>query len=206
MYFTFEGTMYEQIRGTLMGLLLSSFIAKAVLQKLETLVFANYRPTFWTQFVDDTFVIIKRKMIEEFHSILNSVFPDIQFTMEAKINNQLPFLDTAGDRNRPSTGFNHSESFDETESPLPRVNYVGETEKRLQTRVTEHVWAVRRMDPLFLVAEHCANSGQTFAFQNAKILGRGNDRVTRETIEAWHMEPTSINPSRSLPGPPGVAD
>ncbi|BHF75590.1 hypothetical protein SprV_0501868600 [Sparganum proliferum] len=49
------------------------------------------------------------------------------------------------------------------------------------------------MDPLSLVAEHCADSGHTFAFQNAKILGRGNDRVARETIEAWHTETTSIN-------------
>ncbi|VDM02598.1 unnamed protein product [Schistocephalus solidus] len=59
------------------------------------------------------------------------------------------------DRNRQSTGFNHSESSHETESPLPRgetsnviyriqcdsceVNYVRETVKRWQTRVTEHV-------------------------------------------------------------------
>ncbi|VDL88328.1 unnamed protein product [Schistocephalus solidus] len=71
--------------------------------------------------------------------------------------------------------------------------------KRLQTRVTEHVRAVRRMDPLSLVAEHCANSGHTFAFQNAEILGRGIDRVTRETIEAWHTEPTSINRCVALP-------
>ncbi|VDL92606.1 unnamed protein product [Schistocephalus solidus] len=35
-YFTFEGTMYEQIRGTPMGSPLSGFIAEAVLQKLET--------------------------------------------------------------------------------------------------------------------------------------------------------------------------
>nr|VZI18007.1 unnamed protein product [Spirometra erinaceieuropaei] len=55
------------------------------------------------------------------------------------------------------------------------------------------------MDPLSLVAEHCADSGHTFAFQNAKILGRGNDRVARETIEAWHTETTSINRCVALP-------
>nr|VZI51803.1 unnamed protein product [Spirometra erinaceieuropaei] len=49
------------------------------------------------------------------------------------------------------------------------------------------------MNPLSLVAEHCAKSGHTSAFQNAKILGRNNNRVARETIEAWHMETTSIN-------------
>nr|VZI27292.1 unnamed protein product [Spirometra erinaceieuropaei] len=55
------------------------------------------------------------------------------------------------------------------------------------------------MDPLSLVAEHCANSGHTFAFQNAEILGRGNDRITRETIEAWHTGANSINRSVALP-------
>nr|VZI31132.1 unnamed protein product [Spirometra erinaceieuropaei] len=92
-YFTFEGTTYEQVKGTPMGSPLSGFIAEAVLQKVETLIFSTYKPKFWARYVDDTFVIIKRKMVKEFHDVLNSVFPDIQFTMEAEVNNQLPFLD-----------------------------------------------------------------------------------------------------------------
>ncbi|VDL98417.1 unnamed protein product [Schistocephalus solidus] len=79
------------------------------------------------------------------------------------------------------------------------VNYVEETEKRLQTRVIEHLRAVRRKDPLSLVAEHCANSGHTFAFQNAEILTRENDRVTRETIKALHTQTASINRCVALP-------
>nr|VZH90216.1 unnamed protein product [Spirometra erinaceieuropaei] len=55
------------------------------------------------------------------------------------------------------------------------------------------------MDPLSLVAEHCADCGHTFAFQNAKIMSRGNDRVARETIEAWHTETTSIDRCVALP-------
>nr|VZI04030.1 unnamed protein product [Spirometra erinaceieuropaei] len=79
------------------------------------------------------------------------------------------------------------------------MNYIGETVKRLQTRVGEHMRAVRRVDPLSLVAEHCANSGQTLAFQGAEILGRGNDRVTMETIEAWHTDTNSISRCVALP-------
>ncbi|BHF79413.1 hypothetical protein SprV_0702253300 [Sparganum proliferum] len=79
------------------------------------------------------------------------------------------------------------------------ANYIGETGKRLQTRVGEHMRAVRRMDPLSLVAEHCADSGHTFAFQHVKILGRGSDHVVRETIEAWHTGTTSINRCVALP-------
>nr|VZI25255.1 unnamed protein product [Spirometra erinaceieuropaei] len=73
------------------------------------------------------------------------------------------------------------------------VNYIGETGKRLQTRVGEHMRAVRRMDPLSLGAEHSADAGHTFAFQHAEILGRGNDSIARETIEAWHTGTNSIN-------------
>nr|VZI13874.1 unnamed protein product [Spirometra erinaceieuropaei] len=331
-FFTFEGRVYEQIKGTPMGSPLSGFIAEAVLQKVETAVFEIYRPTFWARYVDDTFVIIKREMVQEFRNALNSVSPDIQFTMEAESNKQLPFLDvlvhrkpsghlkTTVYRKATNTGqilsyhskhpLSHKRSCVRTlykraethcsepddkrlelrnlqrlfmangyprnfiernrqpgpsrssvteqpkiwralpyidgvseavsrllrplgigiahrpestirnlvmrpKTPLPRgettnviyriqcsscdMNYIGETGKRLHTRVAEHMRAVRRMDPLSLVAEHCANSGHTFAFQNAEILGRGNDRITRETIEAWHTGANSINRSVALP-------
>nr|VZI41421.1 unnamed protein product [Spirometra erinaceieuropaei] len=318
-YFTFEGTTYEQAKGTPMGSPLSGFIAEAVLQKVETLVFSTYKPKFWARYVDDTFGIIKRQMVKEFHDVLNSVFPDIQFTMEAEANNQLPFLDVLVHR-KPNGHFKttvymkatntrqilsfhskhpraetHCSEPDDRRSelrylqrlfmangyprnfiergrqagpsrrlvteqptmwralpyidgvseavsrllrplgigiahrpestirhlvmrpkaPLPlgettsviyrircnscEVNYIGETGKRLQTRVGEHMRAVRRMDPLSLVAEDCADAGHTFAFQHAEILCRGNDRIARETIEAWHTGTTSINRCVALP-------
>ncbi|BHF60547.1 hypothetical protein SprV_0100351200 [Sparganum proliferum] len=59
--------------------------------------------------------------------------------------------------------------------------------------------AVRRMDLSSLVAEHCANSGHTFAFQSTEILGRGNDHITRNTIEAWHTGANPINRRVVLP-------
>ncbi|BHF65539.1 hypothetical protein SprV_0200855200 [Sparganum proliferum] len=331
-YFTFEGTVYEQIKGTPMGSPLSGFIAEAVLQKLETLVFATHRPIFWARYVDDTFVILKREMVSDFHTILNSVFPDIQFTREAEVNNQLAFLDVLVHRKtngnlrttvyRKATNTrqvlsyysNHllchkrscvrtlykraethcSEAADkvvelhylrrmfisngyprsfiersrqpkksirptreqpkvwralpyienvseavarllqplgigvahrpeatirrlvmrpkvplsrgETANVVYRVqcsscqaNYVGETGKRLQTRMSEHARAVRRMDQLSLVAEHCAASGHTFDFQDAEILGRGTDQTARETLETWHTVTTSINRCKILP-------
>ncbi|BHF75356.1 hypothetical protein SprV_0501845200 [Sparganum proliferum] len=79
------------------------------------------------------------------------------------------------------------------------MNYIGDTGKRLQTRVGEHIGVVRRMDPLSLLAERCENSGHTFAFQNAEILDRGNDCVARETIAAWHTGPNSTNRCVALP-------
>ncbi|BHF57536.1 hypothetical protein SprV_0100047800 [Sparganum proliferum] len=55
------------------------------------------------------------------------------------------------------------------------------------------------MAPLSLAAEYYMDSGHPFALQNAEILGRGNDRVVRETIEAWHTETASINRCVVLP-------
>ncbi|BHF61297.1 hypothetical protein SprV_0100427000 [Sparganum proliferum] len=92
-FFTFEGTVYEQIKGTPMGSPLSGFIAEDVLQRLETLVFATCKPKFWARYVDDTFVVLKREMVSNFHALLNYVLPDIQFTTETENNNQIAFLD-----------------------------------------------------------------------------------------------------------------
>ncbi|BHF74062.1 hypothetical protein SprV_0401714600 [Sparganum proliferum] len=92
-FLNFEGRVYEQIRGTPIGSPLSRFIAEAVLQKVETAVLETYRPKFWTRYIDDTFVIIKREMVKEFHNVLKSVLPSMQFTMEAESNNELPFVD-----------------------------------------------------------------------------------------------------------------
>nr|VZI18984.1 unnamed protein product [Spirometra erinaceieuropaei] len=93
-YFTFDGTIYEQVKGTPMGSPISGFIAEAVLQRLESLVFQHHRPKFWARYVDDTFVVIERDQVLTFQEHINSVFPNIQFTMdEEEENNQLAFLD-----------------------------------------------------------------------------------------------------------------
>ncbi|BHF74077.1 hypothetical protein SprV_0401716100 [Sparganum proliferum] len=73
------------------------------------------------------------------------------------------------------------------------TNYVGETGKRLQTRMEENARAGGRMDQLWLVAEHCAAFGHGFAFQDAEVLGQESDQTVRETLEAWHTTTTSIN-------------
>nr|VZI26222.1 unnamed protein product [Spirometra erinaceieuropaei] len=92
-YFTFDGTIYEQVKGTPMGSPISGFIAKAILQRLESVVFQHHKPTFWARYVDDTFVVIDRDQLLTFKERLNAVLPDIQFTMEEEEKNQLAFLD-----------------------------------------------------------------------------------------------------------------
>nr|VZI41855.1 unnamed protein product [Spirometra erinaceieuropaei] len=93
MYFTFDGTIYEQVKVALMGSPISAFIAEAILQRLESLIFQHHRPKFWARYVDDTFVFIERDQVLTLKEPLNAVFPDIQFTMEEEQNNQMAFLD-----------------------------------------------------------------------------------------------------------------
>nr|VZI36982.1 unnamed protein product [Spirometra erinaceieuropaei] len=73
-----------------MGSPLSSLIAEAVLQRLEALAFDYYRLRLWVRCVDDTSVIINRDKIGKFTQHLNSIFPDIQFTMEEAQKTVMP--------------------------------------------------------------------------------------------------------------------
>ncbi|BHF58215.1 hypothetical protein SprV_0100116500 [Sparganum proliferum] len=330
-YFTFDGTIYEQVKGTPMGSPISGFIAEAVLQRLESLVFQHHKPKFWARYVDDTFVVIDRDQLLTFKERLNAVFPDIQFTMEEEENNQLAFRDVLVCRkdcgglktkvfrkatntmqvlnfnsnhpishkhscvrtlyrrvethcsgpedkiaelqylrrvfkangyprnfvnrcirkrderpNRTDTKVwralpyvkNVSEAFGrllaplgvgvahrpeatirrlimKPKDPLPRQetsgvvhriwcscgqsNYVGETGRQLQTRMAEHAAAVRRNDASSQVAAHSTGFGHTFKFDEAEILARGDNRVSRELLELWFTGPQSINKCNDLP-------
>nr|VZI36864.1 unnamed protein product [Spirometra erinaceieuropaei] len=335
-YFTFNGTIYEQVKGTPMGSPISEFFVGAVLQRLESLVFQHHRPKFWARYVDGTFVVIERDQVLTLKEHLNAVFPDIQFTMEEEENNQLAFLyvlvcrkdcgelKTKVFRKATNTmqvlNFNsnhpisHKRScvrtlyrrvethFSEPEDkiaelqylrrvfkangyphnfvdrcirkrderpnrmdtkswralpyvknvseavgrllaplgvgvahrpeatirrlimkpkdPLPRLetsgvvyriwcscgqsNYVGETGRQLRTRMAEHATAVRRNDASSQVATHSTRSGHTFKFDEAEILARGDNRVSRELLESWFTGPQSINKCNDLPTPYSV--
>ncbi|BHF58815.1 hypothetical protein SprV_0100177000 [Sparganum proliferum] len=330
-YFTFDGTIYEQVKGTPMGSPISGFIAEAVLQRLESLVLQHHKPKFWARYVDDTFVVIDRDQLLTFKERLNAVFPDIQFTMEEEENNQLAFLDVLVCRKdcgglktkvfRKATNtmqvlnFNSNHPISHKRScvrtlyrrvethcsepedkiaelqylrrvfkangnprnfinrcirkrderpnrtdtkvwralpyvknvseavgrllaplgvgvahrpeatimrqlmkpkdPLPRQetsgvvyriwcgcgqsNYVGETGRQLQTRMAEHAAAVRRNDASSQVAAHSTGSGHTFKFDEAEILVRVDNRVSRELLESWFTGPQSINKCNDLP-------
>nr|VZI43034.1 unnamed protein product [Spirometra erinaceieuropaei] len=78
-------------------------------------------------------------------------------------------------------------------------NYVGETGRQLQTRMAVHAAAVRRNDASSQVVAHSTRSGHTFKFDEAEILARGDNRVSRELLESWFAGPQSINKCNDLP-------
>ncbi|BHF61399.1 hypothetical protein SprV_0100437300 [Sparganum proliferum] len=83
-------------------------------------------------------------------------------------------------------------------------NYVGETGRLLRTRIAEHAAAVRRGDANSQVAAHSTGPGHIFKFQEAEILARGDNRVSRELLESWFSGPQSINKHNDLPVPYSV--
>ena len=52
------------------------------------------RPKVWKRYVDDCYTIIKKDAVNSFHETLNSINPDISFTIEHENNGKLAFLDT----------------------------------------------------------------------------------------------------------------
>ena len=72
--------------------------------------------------------------------------------------------------------------------------YIGETSKKINTRLTEHKNAIGRHDPRSLPATHADDLGHKFDWTNTTILGQGNTRHAREFKEAWH----SIDKQQSI--------
>nr|VZI13129.1 unnamed protein product [Spirometra erinaceieuropaei] len=315
-------------------LLLRDRIFRAVLQKLERRLFEEYKPKFWARYVEDTFVIIDQDKINYYAEVLNSIIPDLQFTMEEEVEDKLPFLDvlvcrqTNGElatsvyrkptntlqilsynsnhppqhkrscvctlyrrvethcstpaaklneikllrelfrangyprafiersRRQPKKrneehsqpnswrsipyikgvsevvarslaplGIGVAHRPDSTirrqvmrpKDPIPKqemsavvyrlqcscgsCDYVGETGRRLQTRMHEHKLAVRRLDPKSEVATHAAQMGHIFNFDAVEIVGRGGDHTARQAQEAWMSTDRSVNRHINLPPP-----
>ena len=74
-YFAFEGQVYQHRKGTAIGCPLSPVVANIFMDDFETtaLATANYSPTIWKRYADDTFVIWPhgRDRLESFLSYIN---------------------------------------------------------------------------------------------------------------------------------------
>ena len=84
--FQFNGSLYEQIDGVVMGSPLGPLMA-------NTFMCENKLPYFYKRCVDDTLAAVKDiATATAFLTTLNEVHPAISFTMEVANNNKLPFI------------------------------------------------------------------------------------------------------------------
>jgi len=94
-YFCFKGTVYKQKHGTAMGSPVSSVVANLCMESLESTILEcdMFHVKIWKRYVDDTFVVLPRAEVDDFHRYLNGLNPHIQFTVEVENDGLLPFLD-----------------------------------------------------------------------------------------------------------------
>ena len=81
-----------------MGCPLSPFLAEIFMDSLEHTISNTQhfkKVGIWKRFVDDIFGIFNGTLeqLNDFHSYLNTIHPNIKFTLEIETNNSLPFLD-----------------------------------------------------------------------------------------------------------------
>ncbi|KAM7309913.1 uncharacterized protein ISCGN_006896 [Ixodes scapularis] len=92
--FSFNGDIYHQVSGCPMGSPVSVTVSNLVMEYVEEKVMSgiDFPVKFYRRYVDDTFVIVNRENVTDFHRNLNSVHPSIQFTCEHETDSTLPFL------------------------------------------------------------------------------------------------------------------
>ncbi|UYV85128.1 hypothetical protein LAZ67_X004646 [Cordylochernes scorpioides] len=78
-----------------MGSPLSSPLSEIVMRKIDKLITDHFPLDIltWFRYIDDIFSIIKIDSLDKIHTKLNSLYPDIQFTIEKESNSSLAFLD-----------------------------------------------------------------------------------------------------------------
>ena len=95
-YFIYDSQLYFQGQGLAMGSPISPVLANIYMEQFEKNVLHSFEspPRVWWRYVDDTFVVIKRNLVDTFLVHLNSGDSAIQFTMETESRlGELPFLD-----------------------------------------------------------------------------------------------------------------
>nr|VZI45626.1 unnamed protein product [Spirometra erinaceieuropaei] len=204
-FFTFEGITYEQIKGTPMGPPISGLIAEAVLQKLEKRLFAEYKPKFWARYVDDTFVIIDQDKISYYEELLNSIIPDLQFTMEEEVESKLSFLDVL--IYRQPDGKLATSVYRKPTNTLQRLSYNSNHPlqhrrscvRTLYRRVETHCSTpVAKLDEMKLLQELFRDNGypRTFVERSRKQPRKRNEEPIRP--KSWRSIPYMKGVSKAV--------
>ena len=93
--FTFNGKMYSEMDGVMMGSPLGPVFANIFMSKLENNIISALgdKVRHLKRYVDDTFAFIKPRTAENIQNKLKSFHPNIKFTYEYENDNTISFLD-----------------------------------------------------------------------------------------------------------------
>ena len=88
--FSFKNTLYRQVFGAPMGSCISPVVANIFMAYVEKTVINTFHtpPTLWIRIVDDTFCVIKRSCVGEFHDHLDGISSFIKFTYELEMETE----------------------------------------------------------------------------------------------------------------------
>jgi hypothetical protein len=78
--------------------------------------------------------------------------------------------------------------------------YVGQTSKKIETRITEHKNGIKRYDYKSLPAAHTYDNCHTFNWTETELLGRAQTKHARKFKEAWYsIDGNTINRHVEIP-------
>jgi hypothetical protein len=92
--FCFQNNFYRQISGNPMGSPISSYLAQAVMQDLESRAVTNNDDIkTWDRYVDDVLATVKKDKTDDILETINNTTNNFKFTKEEEHDNKLAFLD-----------------------------------------------------------------------------------------------------------------
>lgn len=195
-YFVFDGHFYEQVEGAPMGSPLSPVVANLFLEDFETraLDSAADKPSCWLRYVDDTFVVWPHgpDKLQNFLRHINSVHPNINFTMETEVNNKLPFLDCLVLK-KPDGTLGHTVY----RKPTHTDRYLHATSHHPGSQLRSVANSLAHRSKTIADADHLDQEAR-----HLRLALRQNGFSHGDFMKAWNLEPAKANAD---PEPSAVA-
>ena len=190
-FFAFRGEVYHQVNGCPMGSPVSVTAANLVMEYIEEKVFGEivFPVKFYRRYVDDTFVILDKNFVDDFHQCLNSVHSAIKFTCEPEQNNMLSFLDVCVIRTDEPNNRMETKVY---RKPCDSGNFLDFLSHHpVQHKKSVVRTFVHRSNTVPSNATHCANELALVqeSLKKRNYPGRFVDEVINQTKRKTHSNP-----------------
>jgi hypothetical protein len=201
--FIFDDKHYSQTKGTAMGTkfaptyatLVMGFLEQKLYEEIESLFdneFLSFVKASWKRYLDDCFIFWVKytNELQQFHTVLNNLHPDIKFTIQSNTVN-LPFLDILiiKDNKTIYTDIYYKETdskqylnFSSCHSKHTKINIPFTLAKRICTIVSNEELKLKRLKELeiSLIDRNYPKSVITKGFQKALSISR-QDLLSEES-------------------------